>query len=233
MAAGEMKKIEKLRGLDTGSLRALAETMRHPPLGTATIAIIVAGAVIPAQSAQAQNLVQNPGFEDSTSDTTSPGWKLDMSRERFTGFANNSVFAHTGTWSANFGDLTQQDATIDTLSQVIPTVPMTTYLIIFFLSDYGTGSDKSFVATFDGQTVLSLTSQDTSPYTFYSASVVATSSEATLAFAGQNPSSQFFLDDVSVEPAPAPVPGAGGLSLIVGAVMLAGSRLRRMRRKPA
>jgi hypothetical protein len=74
-----MKKIEKLRGLYTGSLRALAETIRHPPLGTATIALFVAGAVIPAQSVQAQNLVQNPGFEDTISNITSPGWNLGMS----------------------------------------------------------------------------------------------------------------------------------------------------------
>jgi hypothetical protein len=207
---------------------------RIPPR-IAGIAIFVTGAAISAQPVRAQNLVQDPGFEESTDSTTSPGWTLGMSGEGYTYFANNSDTAHTGNWSATFGDASQQDATIDTLSQTITTVPQTTYLVSFYLADASPGGGKTFMATFDGQTVLSLTSTDTAGYVFYSASIAATSSEATLAFSGTNPPAQFYLDDISVEAqgAPAPVPGTGGLSLIAGAAMLAGVRWQRKRRKAA
>jgi hypothetical protein len=224
--------------------------MKHPPYlrpgrllnaagSTATIAFFVASAVIPAQSVQAQNLVQNPGFEDSTSDTDSPGWLLGVAGEGSTSFANNSDIAHTGAWSVTFGSGDSQSP-IDTLSQIFATVPMTTYLVGFYLfdagitsfADNGTGSDKSFEVKFGGETILSLTSTVPGAYNYYSASFLANSSEATLEFTGRSsPFSRYSLDDISVEAAPAPVPGAGGLSLIAGAAMLAGARVRRMRRR--
>jgi hypothetical protein len=232
--AGEVEDFETLYGLIQKTFRTLAGMMGHLPLRIAAIAIF-AGAAMSAQPVQAQNLVQDPGFEDSTDGATSPGWTLGMSGEGFTDFANNSDTARTGNWSATFGDASQQDATIDTLSQTIATVPQTTYLVSFYLADASPGDGKTFLATFDGQTVLSLTSTDMAGYVFYSASIVATSSDATLAFNGTNPPAQFYLDDISVEAqgAPAPVPGTGGLSLIAGAAMLAGAGWRRMRRKRA
>jgi hypothetical protein len=204
-------------------------------LRNAAVAVLVACAAVTTQPARAQNLVLNPGFEDSIGSATSPGWTLGMSGEPYTYFDQNGGSARTGLWSATFGDATQQDGTIDTLSQVITTVPQTTYLVSFYLADASPGGGKNFTATFDGQTVLSLTATESAGYTFYSADIVATSSQSTLAFSGFNPPAQFYLDDISVEAegAPAPVPGTGGLSLIAGAAMLAGAHWRRMRGKTA
>lgn len=202
--------------------------MRRLPLRMTVMAVLAAGAAMIARPAAAQNLVVNPGFEDSIDSMTSPGWTLGPTFG-YTYFENNGGDAHTGTWSATFGD-TQNV----TLSQTIATVPDTTYLVTFYLNDNNTGSGgKSFLATFDGQTVLSLTNTTTTGYTFYSAEIVASGSQSVLSFTAENPPGQFNLDDVSVEVegAPAPIPGTGAFSLIAGAAMLA--RFRRTRRKPA
>ena len=182
-----MENFEILRGFIQKNFRILAGMIGRILPRIAAIAIFVAGATMSAQPVQAQNLVQNPGFEDSSDSTTSPGRTLGMSGEGYTYFANNSDTAHTGNWSATFGDASQQDATIDTLSQTIATVRQATYLVSFYLADASPGGGKTFLATFDGQTVLSLTSTDTAGSVFYSASIVSTSSESALAFSGTNP----------------------------------------------
>ncbi|HEX4366858.1 MAG TPA: DUF642 domain-containing protein [Rhodopila sp.] len=191
----------------------------------AIIMVLAMGAAMIARPAPAQNLVINPGFEDSTDGMTSPGWTLGPTFG-FTSFENNAGDAHTGNWSITFGD-TQNV----TLSQDIATVPGTTYLVTFYLTDNNTGAGgKSFLATLDGQTVLSLTNSTATGYQFYSANIVATSTQSTLSFTAENPPGQFNLDDVSVEVegAPAPVPGTGIVSVLAGVAMLVGTR--RMRR---
>lgn len=201
--------------------------MRRLPFRIAVFAIFAAGAVMIARPAPAQNLVVNPGFEDSIDTMTSPGWTLGQTFG-YTSFENNANDAHTGNWSATFGD-TQNV----TLSQTIDTVPGTTYLVTFYLADNNTGAGgKSFLATFDGQTVLSLTNSTATGYLFYSADIVATSSQSTLSFTAENPPGQFNLDDISVEVdgAPAPAPGTGAFSPIAGAAML--GLFRRVRKKP-
>ena len=199
---------------------------RRLPLRIAVIALLAVGAAMIARPAPAQNLVVNPGFEDSTDSMTSPGWTLGQTFG-YTSFENNSGDAHTGAWSATFGD-TQNV----TLSQTITTVPGTTYLVSFYLADNNTGAGgKSFLATFGSQTVLSLTNSTATGYLFYSADIVATSSQSTLSFTAENPPGQFNLDDISVEVegAPAPMPGTGAASLIAGAAMLAGFMRKRRR----
>jgi hypothetical protein len=186
----------------------------------------------PGGSAIAQNLVQDGGFESSISDSSSPGWTLSFGDG--TSFYDDQVqggkYAHTGEWSAEFAAVSASQASSGTLSQTIAVRPATTYVVSFFLSNQG-GPHDTFRATFDGQTVLSLTDAPAFGYTKYSAMITTTgkAKDAVLAFTGEQDSSAFFLDDVSVAPegAPAPAVGAGLMSF---AVVMIGAAVRRMRR---
>ncbi len=178
---------------------------------------------------RAQNLVQNPGFEDSTSRTTSPDWTeagLDL-----TYFANSSVSfaANTGVWSAAFGDTSATSALADALTQSIPTTPMATYVVSFYLANLS-GPHNTFNATFDGQTILSLTDAAPFGYTLFSGTVTVRSSQSLLSFVGEQDPSYFTLDDVSVQAAPVLVPGGGVVSFVI---FFAGLGLRHMRRRRA
>jgi hypothetical protein len=194
-----------------------------------------------AGSSHAQNLVQNPGFEDSTSPTTSPGWTVTAGND--TTFDNGGSEAqgihpdepptegngnaHTGVWDVQFGATSASEATAGTLSQTIATVPGTTYLVTFFLMNTD-GPHNTFLATFGGQTVLSLTDANAFGYTQYSANITATSGSSVLAFSAEQDPGFYYLDDVSVEAGPAPVMGGG---LVSFGVLLAGFDTRRARRK--
>jgi hypothetical protein len=103
------------------------------------------------------------------------------------------------------------------------------YLVTFFLMNTD-GPHNTFLATFGGQTVLSLTDSSAFGYTQYSYQVKATSGSSVLAFNAEQDPGFFYLDDVSVEPAPAPVTGGG---LVSFGVLLAGFGIRRARRQAA
>jgi hypothetical protein len=193
-----------------------------------------------AGSSHAQNLVQNPGFEDSTSPTSSPGWTLVAGHG--TVFDNGAQEegaaihpdegpppgnAHTGVWDVQFGATNPDDATAGTLSQAITTTPGSTYLVTFFLMNTD-GPHNTFLATFGGQTVLSLNDAAAFQYTEYSLQLKATSTSSVLAFSAEQDPGFFYLDDVSVEAAPAPVIGGGLTSF---GLLLAGLGVRHTRRK--
>jgi hypothetical protein len=198
-----------------------------------------------AGSSSAQNLVQNPGFEDSTDSTDSPGWTLtaghgtifDSGQGQEEGAAihtdeqppSGNPNAHMGLWDVQFGATNPDDATAGTLSQSITTTVGSTYLVTFFLMN-NDGPHNTFLATFGGQTVLSLTDSSAFGYTQYSAQIKATSNSSVLAFSAEQDPGFFYLDDVLVEPAPAPVTGGGLVSL---GVLLAGFCVRRAQRRPA
>jgi len=211
--------------------------MRRLLLRAATLAaLVVCAAIIAAPGARAQNLVQNPGFEQSSgcargggACTTSQGWTISGGNG-LTDFIQTN--AHTGSFAAAFG---ASDISLSgTLSQSIATTPLTTYLVSFYLANVGSATD-SFLATFGGQTVLSLTNAPTSGYTLYSADITAGSSNSVLAFSGGGQSGGFNLDDVSVSAeasgAPAPTAGTGALSFMAGLICLAGLGVRRVRNR--
>jgi hypothetical protein len=201
---------------------------------------IVAGLAC-AHYARAQvNLVQNPGFEDtsqqgdSSTATSSPDWTVSP------GFGTDFVFtdggttqdggsAHTGSWYAEFMATSASDAQSGTLSQAIGTTAGSYYTVSFYLANFG-GPHDTFLATFGGQTVLSLTDAPAFGYKQYTMVVKATSANSVLAFTGEQDPASFGLDDVSVEAGPAPVMGGGLVSLGVAA---AGFVLRRLRRRSA
>jgi hypothetical protein len=175
--------------------------------------------------AQAQNLVLNPGFEETSTDggNTSPDWTLTASGD--TTYVNGASTAHSGDWAVEFAATDATTASQGTLSQAVTTVPSTYYTVTFFLANEG-GPHNTFLATFGGQTVLSLTDADAFGYTQYTATIKASSDSSVLAFAAQQDPADFLLDDVSVEAGPAPVMGSGLLSI---GVVLAGFAARRMR----
>jgi hypothetical protein len=176
------------------------------------------------QSALAQNLVQNPGFENTpTGGATSPGWTLDTTSG--TTFVNGTATANTGVWAVEFAAAGAAAATQGTLSQTITTAPATYYTVSFFLANEG-GPHNTFLATFGGQTVLSLTDASAFGYRQFTATIRVTSGSSVLAFTGEQDPSDFLLDDVSVQAGPLPVTGGGLLSF---GLVLAGFVVRRMR----
>jgi hypothetical protein len=184
--------------------------------------VILLGFVVATQSANAQNLVQNPGFESNTSSNSTDFWS--KSAGSFTSFTGSP---HTGSFAAYFGNGTIQGSGI--ISQSIATTPMTDYLVSFFLQNGG-GPSNDFLATFGGQVVLALHDVNAFGYTEYSATITATSTDSILAFSGGSGPSAFQLDDVSVQSAPAPIPGAGIMSSAAGLIFAFGAAIRNRRR---
>lgn len=186
-----------------------------------------------AQHARAQqqggtNLVQDPGFEEATDANTAPGWTLSS------GFGTDYVFtdggttesggsANTGSWYAEFMATSAANAQSGTLSQIIATTPGQYYTVTFALANFG-GPHDTFLATFGGQTILSLTDSAAFGYRQFTAIVRVTTASTKLAFTGEQDPASFGLDDVDVEAGPAPVIGGGLMSLGVAA---AGFLMRR------
>ena len=191
-----------------------------------------------APMSRAQNLVLNPGFEGSTDSgngtaTTTPDWTVSA------GFGTDFVFtdggttanggsANSGSWYAEFAATSASDAQSATLSQTITTTPGQYYTVTFFLANFG-GPHNTFLATFGGQTLLSLTDASAFGYQQYTMVLRATSTQTKLAFTGEQDPASFGLDDVSVVAGPAPVMGGGLVSLGVAAAGFVTRRLRRRR----
>jgi len=201
------------------------------------LAVVAGLSSAPAVHAQqGLNLVQNPDFESSqdsgngTADSTpfwtvSPGFRTDCV---FTdgGTTQSGGSANGGSWYAEFAATSAANAQSGTLSQSIATTAGTYYTVSFFLANFG-GPHDTFLATFGGQTILSLTDAPAFGYTKYTMVVRATSANSVLAFTGEQDPSSFGLDDVSVEAGPVPVMGGGLLSLGAAGFGLIARRLRR------
>jgi hypothetical protein len=174
--------------------------------------------VLASASAQAQNLVTNPGFE--TGDFT--GWDT-------TGLGPNASvqsggLARTGDFAATFGEVAPD---LDVLSQVLTTEVGSQYTLSFFLHtpefNIGSGSPNSFSVFFAGAPVDGpFTVSDTPDYQQFSYTVTASSTSSELRFEISNDSDFTDMDDVSVTPlvvgAPAPEPGALVLLALGGGI---------------
>jgi hypothetical protein len=145
-------------------------------------------------SANAANIVNNPGFE--TGDFT--GWTVN-DPSGFTGVGSDAAFAHSGTHYAFLG------ATPNTgsLSQSLATMGGTAYTLSFWLANDATpglGPTTAFEAFFNGVSVFALPGN--SPvfgYTQFTISgLVATGAATTLEFRYRHDNDFFRLDDVSV-----------------------------------
>ena len=102
-----------------------------------------------------------------------------------------------------------------------------TYLVSFFLANTQGPPGNNFTATFDGQTILSLSEANAFGYQLFSGTAVARGTSAVLSFSGEQDPAFYLLDDVSVEAAPAPVTGGGIASALL---VVAGIALYRRRR---
>jgi hypothetical protein len=212
----------------------LSRDMRRRAATLTFSAVSGLAAIMLPLGASAQNLVRDGGFESSTSSGSSPGWTLSSGNG--TSFYNartdGGSYALTGNWAADFTAISAGQASSGRLSQTIAVAPMTSYVVSFFLRNSG-GPHDTFLATFGGQTVLSLTDAPASAYTRYSATITtgAKSRSAVLAFTGEQDSADFYLDDVSVvlEGAPAPAVGGGLMSFAIAAVGVAAWRRRSHR----
>jgi hypothetical protein len=137
------------------------------------------------------NLVTNGSFEtDSLSGWTVGGNSAVVS-------AGPQLFvdakSESGTYAAAFGSMGSDG----TLSQTIATTAGKTYTLSFWLQNEAAGADD-FKATWNGQTLLSLTNAAKSGYTQYTYTVTATGSSSTLQFSARNDPSQWDLDNVSL-----------------------------------
>lgn len=163
--------------------------------------------------AVAGNLVMNCGFE--TSDFSH--WTVTMAESNSNLFI--SPISHSGSFAAAFEAFGTTD---DSISQVLSTTAGRDLHLSFFLStDGGIPGSGDFSASWDGTRVFSAPTTAFG-YTQFSFVVPGQGSD-TLQFAGRNPFSTFFLDDIVVTPVATPEPGTlslFGLGLLFGGALL-------------
>ncbi len=175
--------------------------------------------------AQAQNLVQNPGFETGS---LAP-WIASSTGGISVLADEDSSVAHSGLWSAQITFGTQGPGT-GSLSQTLLTTPGKTYNFSFwaqYQDDFALFSSPLQVS-WNGTQIADPTLPSFGGYSQYAYNVTATGSSTTIQFslAVNNALASLFLDDVRVA---SPVPGPSALLvMLLGAVP--GLRLLRRRR---
>lgn len=179
--------------------------MKRTPSNILTIALLALA--VAATTVRADERVQNGGFETGS---FSPWTLTDPNPPPpFAGVGSDGAFAHSGTHYAFLGSSPMSGM----LTQTFNTVAGAMYQISFWLANDGTpnpggGSVNSFVATFNGTMIASLSNAAPQGYTQYTANLMATGTTSTIQFTFRNDDDFFRLDDVSVN-GPAPVPDQG------------------------
>ena len=204
--------------------------------------IATAALLLAAFGAQAQNLVQNPGFESAMASWTRPGLL----------WSTLGSIPHTGTRSAMTGcpfpgcmDLTSFNAA--PLYQDIPTTLGGTYTLSFWYRTTADGDAPVDLQALVGSGVLTSggagtcsgncvfgTTAATATWTPVTRNFVATGATTRILFLGRNSTGTIYIDDISVEAAAAApgvsaVPGLGlwgSLALAVGLAALGMGRRR-------
>jgi hypothetical protein len=156
-----------------------------------------------AWSANANNIVADPGFEDSADGpgphAFSAAWTNNDS-SGFSGVGGDGAFAHSGNNYAFLG----ANPNTGSLSQSLATVAGTSYTLGFWLAnDTSTGPGltpgNSFQVFWNGGLVFSLTNSAAFSYTqFMALNLVATGAATTLEFRYQHGNDFWRLDDISV-----------------------------------
>jgi hypothetical protein len=164
--------------------------------------------VAPLASAGVQNLVANGGFETGTFS----GWTVTPAPVgSWIVIFTNPGAGHTGNSFAQFLSFGGID---DRISQNLATTPGASYVLDFWLRTF----QDEFRVDWNGTTIFDITPATAPPtWTEFTTTVTATGPSTTLAFRGRG---SFFLDDVSVVPAP------GGLAGALAFVVLACRRRR-------
>jgi hypothetical protein len=112
------------------------------------IKLMLAAVALVGFQAQAQNLVQNPGFE--TGDFTD--WTL-TGNTGFTSVASGNQYVHSGTYGGQFGAVGSDGF----LSQALSS-GSSLYDVSFWLYDDGGGPNENFTASLGGVTLFGLSS---------------------------------------------------------------------------
>ena len=181
-----------------------------------------------ASGSQARaNLVFNPGFETENNPVTAPppSWSSSGS-----GIVVDTGFANTGTYDVAFG-ASPLDPSPGTLSQLITTVPATSYNLSFAILDEIGSSNNTFTVNF-GTFSATITGDQAAPgyvienFTVLGSAITGTST--LLSFQGLNGASAWNLDDVSITTATIPEPAGASL---LGVLALSGLVLTSRRRK--
>jgi hypothetical protein len=173
-------------------------------------------AVAPAYRAQAQNLIENPNFANAFAGYTTTG----------------EVFSEPAADYGLSAAVLEDGATV---TQAVPTTPGETYLITFlaiydpgvYPTSFGTGSFTN--NTPNTEVCCNFTQQG--QYSSFSFTGTATSTTTDLTFSVTSGAEG--ITDLDVQSAPAPNPGSGGPSLLVGLLILATAVMRKAGRATA
>jgi hypothetical protein len=179
---------------------------------TLCIAVLLCSAV---WSANAVNIVNNPGFETGNFS----GWTLN-DPSGFSNVGSDPLFAHSGNFHANLGAV----GLTGSLSQSLTTVAGTSYTLSFWLANDSSTPPNAFQAFFGGAQVFAIANSAVFGYTqFTIAGLVATGTSTSLEFRYRHDADFFRLDDVSVDASPVPealstiwlaLPAFGALGLV-------------------
>jgi len=153
------------------------------------IALIATLGVIERQTATAQNLLVNPGFETGNF----AGWTLSGSTA-FEGVSSSfATTPYTGSYSAFFGAVN----TYNIISQTFATTAGDQYNISFALDNSG-GPYSEVDVDWGGKQVWDIQPTGTFGWTVFGFDELATGSSTTVSFAFRQDPSYFNLDDTSV-----------------------------------
>ena len=190
----------------------------HPHAARFAVALVGLGlALLAAPAAQAQNLVTNPGFETG-----------DYSGYTLTGDSSGSYISSPG-YNSDFSAALTTSTANGFLSQTLNTKVGQTYNISFYLESDG-ATPNTFSLAFGGTTVSSVTNlSSVLVFNQYTAVATATSNSTPLTFTYRDDPGYFYLDNISVTPAPVPeasttVSFGVLLALGLGGVVLARKR---------
>ncbi len=114
---------------------------------------------------------------------------------------NDSLFIHSGIYGAFLG----QYGSLGYLSQTVPTTAGQYYLLSFWLDNPAVGTPNEFLVSWNGTTLFNALNMGEFAWTNMQFAVSATAAGTFLQFGFRNDVNAFGLDDISVQPLPAPV----------------------------
>jgi subtilase family serine protease len=162
-----------------------------------------------------QSIVQNGGFENGdfsqwnfTGDYTDSSGSFENGAVGTNTFSDGSGpdFIHSGAYGAAFGE----PGMLAYLSQTLPTSPGQGYLLSFWMNNIGGATPNQFVINWNTNSTVTSTifNQVNVPainnWSNYQFVVTAGATNTVLQFGFENDNYYFGLDDISVQPAPAP-----------------------------